>query len=442
MLKIDKSYILESTIFYIVFLQMAIINYLGVSKYGNWIIVVLVMIWIIKRIQHLKRTEKMFIIFLFSFYIIAFIDAIMGISFDMSIFRRNMFSVFYPLVVAGFFVCLSVNNREWLIKKMKSSFYLFNIYYIINIIIIIIQIMIPFFAPGITNSDWVNDYREDLISGIFGYSGTHQLCFFSCFIVIYNFAYGKLYCKKRLKKYLVNCYTLSLIGFIIVASSYNDNKGQYIFLVITLLIYGWIIYRKKSNIEKLKKGLLLSVLILFFILILGVIIEKIPLAAGVYDNSIQKLADTISNINKSNGRMVAGGAERFYLVSYAFKYYDGFTSGYGLGSFWWLTENALGFPHFGLADLGTFLILGGLFFVVPCYFIYFYLYSHIVGVSKRRKNNSVKLLILFFLISANFYSVPMKNTTVQITLIYNFLVLGIVYIFFEDKEIRSGGEVQ
>lgn len=66
-----------------------------------------------------------------------------------------------------------------------------NGYFLINAVVLLIQLQGTGFMIGVNASGTVNPMYEDLIAGLLGYSGTHQLSLFMTFVILYNMAYWK-----------------------------------------------------------------------------------------------------------------------------------------------------------------------------------------------------------------------------------------------------------
>lgn len=64
-------------------------------------------------------------------------------------------------------------------------------YFLINAVVLLIQLQGTGFMIGVNASGTVNPMYEDLIAGSLGYSGTHQLSLFMTFVILYNMAYWK-----------------------------------------------------------------------------------------------------------------------------------------------------------------------------------------------------------------------------------------------------------
>ena len=82
---------------------------------------------------------------------------------------------------------------------------------------------------------------------------------------------------------------------------------------------------------------------------------------------------------------------------------------------------ALGFKHFGLADLGSFLCLGGLWFTISVIGIYIYNINEIVN-----SNRIIKNLIFLIILTMFFYSQIMTSNTLCIIFIFLMIVMGMI----------------
>lgn len=88
------------------------------------------------------------------------------------------------------------------------------------------------FLSGFSNYE--NTFTPDLMSGLFGYEGTAQFGLYSIFVLIYD-----MYMLKYSKYKIENKYIRYIIDFIlfisiVISSSMNDNKANYISLILVL----------------------------------------------------------------------------------------------------------------------------------------------------------------------------------------------------------------
>lgn len=437
-LTIDKRYWLDSLILVMIFLQIAIFNYLNLSKLGNWILFVLIIFRLLLSVNIKKR--KRFLLFAalgtFSIYMLGTISALAGAFFRFGAFRSNLMSMTYPLLITIYIAFICMYNKEVVRKFFNNNFYAFNIYFLINVIVLILQVRIPDFMAGYAN--WVNYYRKDLISGLFGYSGTHQLGFFSSFIILYNLYYTKYVCKKKYRV-AMNAYTAFLMLFVMIMSSLNDNKMQYVMLALFLYAYVEInISDGKSESRRVVQRLKFVFAIIAVLVALIVTYFRVDFVKHIFDSSILKIVKKMMEILNSKDSLITGGAERIYMIRFAFTKFNGLTTGYGLGTYWWQTSTALGFSQFGQADLGTFLCLAGLVFTVPCMAFYYLLYKCICGLNGRKHMVFVKLAVLVIELVAAIYTTPMKNSTIQICFLLNLIVMNLC---IEEKFDNCSGAI-
>lgn len=424
-LTIDKRYWLDSLILAVIFLQIAIFNYLNLSKLGNWILFALIIFRLLLSVNIKKR--KSFLLFValgtLALYMLATVSALAGAFFRFGAFRSNLMSMTYPLLVTIYIAFACMYNREMVRSFFNNNFCIFNIYFLINVIVLILQVRIPDFMAG--HANWVNYYRKDLISGLFGYSGTHQLGFFSSFIILYNLYYAKYVCKKKYRV-VMNAYIAFLLLFVVIMSSLNDNKMQYVMLALFLYEYVEInISDGKSESRRVARRLKLFFVIIAVLVTFIVSYFRVDFIRNIFDSSILKIMKKMMEILNSKDSLITGGAERIYMIRFAFTKFNGLTTGYGFGTYWWQTPTVLGFSQFGQADLGTFLCLAGLVFTVPCMGFYYLLYKCICGLNGRKHMLFVKLAVLVIELVAAIYTTPMKNSTIQICFLLNLIVINL-----------------
>ena len=417
----------DKIIVFLFFVQVAILNFLNLSGLGIKIICMFILIrmffeMLFRGKIHLFTLKNALCLVLIFF--VGFLSARFGNNYHKDIFISNILSILYsmiPLIYSSYII----NYRyDFVCHIVNHSISIVNFYFVLNMIISCIQVKIPGFMSGI--STWENPMHEDLICGLMGYSATPQFGFFSMFVLILNLYYSDFCCAKNKKRHLFRLFSYSIIFFVVIISAFNDNKIVYIELFLFLLFYLYICGRLKSNHKKINKNNfnLLMIIISIIVLLLFLYISLPFVHEKIYNNFMYAV-NLLGIAIKSNEAFGYGSADRVYMVIYAFKKFNGFKLGYGMGSYIWHAGNALGFKHFGQADLGSFLCLGGFIFTVSVFSLWMNNYINIV-YKKHNKSKIGYISICIFFLLMFFYTQMISMNTINLIIIFCGIVFGII----------------
>ncbi len=431
---LENRHFIDCLILCTIMLQLFILNFLGLSKLANWallfmIIFRLLLFW--RGRVKIPKEDIMYFLLVFLVYLAFSISALLGDYISFASLRRNFNSFTYPLLIATYVAFLVKYKRSFLTSFFNKGFTIFNLYFLINCILLLFQIRNPGLLAGV--ADWTNDYKPDLISGLFGYCGTHQLGLYSCFILVYNLYYAFYVSKKRMRNALI-LYNTFLFAYTIIISSKNDNKMFYILSAyLMFMFYMFNKYTPHNRSKRIKSfgGLIICCITIFALCFVAYL--EVGIFKEILDRSVLSIIHHLINIAKQKNRLIVGGSERLYMIVFAFTKYNGWLWGNGIGTYYWLMSTALGFTQFGQSDLGNFLCLGGLFFTIPCLLCYGKLYTYIARVDIGNRSFYLALMIFVFYIIMTIYTLPMKSTPIQIAVIMIYVVYGLV---METKENR------
>lgn len=419
---VDKSIIL------LFFAQVAILNFLNLSGMGIKVICILILVRFLIEIiirKKIRITMVKNILALFAIFVIGYFSARLGHDYHKDIFASNYFAILYSVIPLTY-VSHIINSRYLFLRRtINRSIGIINAYFAVNIVISCIQVKVQGFMSGL--STWENPMHEDLICGLMGYSATPQFGLFTIFVIVLNLYYADFCCIKYEMKSIFRMYSGLLVVFAVIISSLNDNKIMYIELPLVLLFYLCItkrldgIFRKKVkkktfNLFMLIGGIVLSVIVLY---------ELVP---AVHDKIYKNFAYSIELLieaTKSNAILGYGSAERVYMVIYAFTKYDALRLGYGMGAYSWHAGNALGFRHFGQADLGSFLCLAGLLFTGMICCLWMSNYTKIIYKNRVKSRVGCASVYLFFLMMV-LYTQFISMNTISIIAIFCGAVFGLV----------------
>lgn len=311
--------------------------------------------------------------------------------------ESNLTRLLYILCVLLVISVLTMNKNGILRGIFDNCFVLINAFGLISQIVLTLQVNIYGFM---IKDSWlaINSYYADLCDGLFGLNGTHEMTYFFCFLVLYNFYYSKYRVKKRKRKIILKLYNLILIIWMAFLSTKNDNLAFAFIIALMLGTYALMsaIWEEKKLPIKIIKYTILTICVL-------VIIFSIP-AVNTFINEIllERLNLMFVGLNSSNA---LGSNERIGIVRYALESEFGWSFGIGLGSYRWVAnagEYVMGFTHFGLNSISAFVMLGGM----PFYILYVYFYSWIIWKMGKQKNDYLFLVIVILhVVVASFYTI-------------------------------------
>lgn len=354
-LKIKKKDFLDSCILFLLILEVMIIRWLNLVGEFNRVIIVLLLV---RYLCYLSRTVRDTSAWLYVGIIGYFFFNFYSLGGNYYTLFKNIFECAAPLLIMLYFGILMSEKEGLLLRFLNALFWPLNIYIILNIPVIFLQMSGQHWLAGFTSH--INTYHVDMISGLLGFNGTPVLAMFSAFVIIYNHYYA-VYCSALRYKKIILTYNCAILVFFSVISLFNDNKGFYLVMLMYILIYAFQCMDAKSFrkefFARVWKGLLhflpFTVLIAAFVAVLyaytsiGAQIDKI-----IHEFQVAFLY----------GNRAQGSSERISMIFYALASPNRLM-GYGFGRYTWTTSNAFGFLHYGQSDVGTFMCLGGVIFI-------------------------------------------------------------------------------
>lgn len=334
-------------------------------------------------------------------------------------FKSNVLMMFYPI--------MNMFYLTWYVKKYQDSFYrrmiqlkyVINIYFVINIIVMFIQLQGNYFMVGVVTQE--NTMYQDLVSGLLGYSMTAAVCYFSTFVMAYNVVVSDSI-KGKLRKKTFTIYNIALILMMAYISTQNDNVQYFVFVSLALIIL-MLSKNRLSTASGLQKVILLLLVCIFGI---TVAISIIP---GLYetlnDRVLYKFTGAIEHMY-DGASVIHGSMERLALVVYGLAYADGWALGKGFSYSGVYTPYTFGFVHFGNANIGALICLGGIWFYVAMIHLYS---KRLVGMIEHNAHNDQKvffnIMIPTFLVAASTFSLPLTDVSISLCVMFILLVFGL-----------------
>ena len=217
--------------------------------------------------------------------------------------------------------------------------------------------------------------------------------------------------------------------WMIILSIQNENVaflGMYaLFLAIYMVFY--INEKYKISFQAMTKYLKYIILFIVFALVLFVIPASREFIEDSFFNKIEQIfMPDVSNANGSN--------ERLAIVLYALQSGYGIT-GIGLGTHGWIASTSeggfLGFNHFGLNSISSFITLGGVPFYVICVLVYSWLLCNI----------SMEDRTLFWFVAIAIIVVASSIYTVIFTSYISVIWLALSVVVFAMTKSRLKGNL-
>ena len=360
---------------------------------------------------------------------IAFIAVSYFLGADRGYARRNLMTIVKVIVVEISIMMLVRNPRFDFYGKMKSAFWIFNIWGFLNMLVLSLQVNIKGFMMPL---QWLsmNRYYEDLCAGLFGYNGTHRLGLYMTFLFLYNLYIAEFETPQKRKRKKLYIYNFVLLVWHFILSTQNDNMTIYILTALFFISYifmdlHWRNHSLLVNMSKWGKYILIGFLtvLLFF---------TIPSTREfVIDGVIERIMK-LTTVTASTG---SGSTERLSIILYSFE--NGFGCGLGRGIGYWPiggdfeANSSVGFRHFGLSSMSSIIYLMGLWF-----YIFFLIWVSKIYQSLCKKNDIlcfvVIFLIMFFL---TFYTTNLTSTPMTVCLMLLFSIFGMMQERLNDKNI-------
>lgn len=355
--KIKKVDLLDIIILYWMMIYVFIISWLAYINQGAMILVLLIAIRFMMDFKHVCKLKSIYVGLLFCtiYPLWNFYDkggTYVVLNSNISTIVTNTLMFIYCLYLCKY-------KKDFVYDFFIKNKNIFNGYMIINLPVLVLQLMGNTALSGRHPESLSNAYSADLISGLFGYNGTGLLTMYFCFLIVYNYFLLKGKQIKHVKLFIL--YNFLTIGFMFYVALKSDNKGLFFLIPLCLCVY--IIINKldlsKNFLKKIKK-IVSYIFIIASVLIFGVIISQ-PFFNSIYffQLALQSIKKNWLLLDNSYGSM-----ERFGMIAYALSKEEIRWSGYGIGMYMWKTSKAMNFEHFGICDLGTFMCLGGLAFVL------------------------------------------------------------------------------
>ena len=219
-------------------IQVFFIRWFNGKSYISYIGILLFFIMILRK-KHIFKLKITDLIVCYMFISIVCIN-IAGNGIQPLLVRNLYTQGIADFFVIAYILILVYENREGLGRFIRNDlFYIFNIYFLINIPILLKQIGNTFF---LMRNFEENPFYQDHITGLIGANGTHELTFYWIMLILINMY---RYSVKKEKALLV--VNVIYVIFMIIISSQNDNTAFFIIFPLIISQIGSIFYSFHDN---------------------------------------------------------------------------------------------------------------------------------------------------------------------------------------------------
>lgn len=350
-----KKIKLDEIVFLLMLFQITIGSYLGLLRRLNPVIVFIILIMLIRQYKKAGRLIK-FLVPLIVFYILYFFNIMFSNGHSMEYARRNLLVLTYPMIQVFYFTLLS---EKGMMKEILKKYYsLFNMLAIVSIIVGYMQYLFPGTFSAVNSTGKINTFLGDDVYGIFGYGQQHTFGLYLIFVLLQNFQEIKKRSRSKTRLKVLS------IGMLVASSALfvmADNKAYFILLPLSLFVYLIYDYLQKDAVSKKLKvwGRFLG--ILFLISVLYFVIPGVH--SFLKNNVISTFEKAVYAINMGNEAY--GTTERIAIIFWALRRPETWQLGLGYDqAMLFEGNNFLGFAHFGQADMGSLLVLGGIWMTI------------------------------------------------------------------------------
>ena len=333
---------------------------------------------------------------------------------------HNLVNLIFPIIIGFVLITICSKRREEIDFFLVASFWILNIWWILNLCLISVQ---NTGNPFLIKNQWLEDnsYYPDLCCGLFGYNGTHEFAFFSCSVLCISLY--KMECMKdKWKRITLGTYLIALEAWSLSLSLKNDNKVLFVLLPAILCIY-YVLRLKWAKFDIGRRLFKYSKYIMLFIVVI-VILQSNPFIKKILNEQVFTKISRIVFYHKADS--VYGGNERLEIINYAVRERSTWLIGKGIGSSAWIEVGAFGFGHYGLSSMGAFLVQMGIWFTT----IYIILYSYMSSIMINRMDNTkmsrprISIIIIFIISALAVYSPIFTSYTSSIWIFFCFCAFG------------------
>lgn len=338
-------------------------------------------------------------------------------------YLKNMFHIVKAVLVVCYFCVLIKRNRDFAIEYVKNFFWPINFYLVLSLPFMMLQLWGYSNLVSLRTSLTGNIYIPDFMSGLFGIYGSAQQSFFFLIVMFYNHFLAKYKIHSNNNRLCLKVYNCLLFAFTLWYAQVSENKAYYISLIIFVSVAIILVEQGKRGEGCFRKTRMNPMRLFKLVGIVGILLLLVYVAYNniEYMNSAINLIINAINIDLNETYTYVGGNERFAMIIKVLSDRGHRWMGWGIGKKMGNMVYYLNFPHFGQADIGTYMCLGGLLFVLlliwSCYKFFQKNYSNIFVLSA----------LTFSLIAEGVYTQVFTGDTTVLAMMFLYLLLWVIY---------------
>ena len=367
----------------LIFLKEFLLDFLGLGMLSN----IVICIGVLARLtwsNELKRYSRVLIVFAPSLLLQIYSRQ------NLIVYAGNVARLVQVLIYLAYFGYLINKYYSQLLNMNGRLLQIFNFVWLINIIIIVIQVLTHglMVSPATGGAEII----EDTYSGLFGPKSTHAVALFTTFVAMINLRAVLMEPScKSVRLYLLRFTTVVILS--LVVAGLNDNKALFLLMPVGLSVEIVIsICCLQRNRRTVIKALAVTIVGVFLLVCaISPLREKVGVLCKYF---ISTIARAIRPGAYSNG-----SDERIAIIARALSMPSSWLVGLGFGSGGMYQEGFCGFGHFGQSDFGSLVILGGLWFYLSITAVYVRVFLP-VGVNGKHRLGPALCLAVFILIGS------------------------------------------
>lgn len=425
---IKKESIIDQFVLLLMYLQLVILEFFGFGQILNKLVCGIILLRVVIMKGRQWQTGVLYGMLLCCLFALS---VFMGEKVIASNVKSTFLMLCYPMVYTYYIVFLCRNKPGFFDECISRYFWVFNTTMVVNLIVLLFQIFVPYSIQAIVADSQVISYYEDTISGLFQYASVHVVCLFTIFICIYDISYLKKIRNRNVKHVLMGFVALMILISCVIAVN-NDNKAFFLLLPLSLFMY-W--YAGKMDTGR-------KAIYLFGAGVVGIILIWIGYS---FSDSVKAFLDntlfhTLKIIREAWGLGVSakGSNERIAIIGYALSFPCVWLFGTGFGSSGFYTSGYHGFYHFGQADFSSILLLGGVWFSILILLYYYKSFMCIVRPNTIKNKRALRVSVLMILLSTSIYTQCYTRTNIMETLIL--IMLAFRVRVASEKQNQGGLE--
>lgn len=383
----------------LIIMQVFIFEYFGLARYLNWIVSILACC----RIPALLKTAP-------ARFAVLVLLLLLAISLNLIITdsgslqnaaRGNLLLLAYPFIYLSYIFLLCKKKIVLARKFYAICLPTFNLILLANIVVMLVQTNSIGSMIATVPSSGIIDYYPDTISGLFAYGSVHAVALYTTFVIIADLRYAQRVGRQssvKLFLWLLYLFAISIASVYIALN--NDNKA---FLLIFPLALCMFILRSALESKNGRDTLVIRLFLMLFVSVfIGLIALSIPAVSKFINDSIFSTV-SMAFEGRDLGNRAVGSNERIAIIGYALFLPSTWAFGQGIGASGLYSSDFLGFAHFGQADLGSLLVLFGIWITGLLIFLYSILFS---ALSEKNDwaNPINKIVLIAFVILICLYT--------------------------------------